>query len=435
MQTAVLLNPNNAGYYTNYAKILLRQQKTTEALSLLNQALQVLPNNIDILTLCANVYEQQGDLYKAKLHLAVLYYHQQQYEKAVATTQELIAEKPDNSELYYNLGSCYIELAQFESAIQAFQKSLALNPNKAETHWNLSLVLLLTGQFQQGWQEYEYRWQRTVMLPYRYNFTQPVWDGRKLPTKETLLIAAEQGLGDAIQFMRYVPLVHKRVKNIIVQCAPELLSLFAHSFPDIKFVNREEATPHFDYYIPLLTLAKIFDTNLSNIPQQVPYLSSSKKHPTTKSKKLFKIGIAWAGNSQHGRDMHRSIALAKLSPLFNTPHTEFYSFQKNPGVEIAEYKKQLIDLDKKLHTFDDTAYYINQMDLMITVDTALAHLAGALAKPVWIMLAKSPDWRWQLNREDSPWYPTARLFRQQQRADWTSVITSMQQELGKLVGK
>jgi len=292
-------------------------------------------------------------------------------------------------------------------------------------------LLLLQGDFKRGWQEHEWRWKcRDYPSPQR-NFAQPLWDGSALE-RRTLLLHTEQGLGDAIQFIRYLPLVAQRGGKIIIECQAELRRLFQTMLEKCPIVVRGDPLPAFDLHCPLLSLPLIFGTTLENIPQTVPYLHADAQDVKKWRERLdehsphLKMGLVWAGSPTNKNDRSRSIKLQSLAPLGQVPGVRLLSLQK--GAAAAEAKTppmgmELVDYTQELTDFADTAALIANLDLLISVDTAVVHLAGAMGKLVWTLLPFSPDWRWLLERENSPWYPTMRLFRQQVIGDWDNVIT------------
>jgi len=300
-------------------------------------------------------------------------------------------------------------------------------------HWNLALALLVQGHFPEGWEEYEWRWKTKGLLSPRQLLPQPLWDGRPLAGR-AILLHAEQGLGDTIQFIRYLPLVAQRGGRVIVECQPELQRLVQAMTPDIPVLARGQPLPDFAFQCPLLSLPKALGTTLATIPATVPYLHADAQNVQMWRDRLaghgsaLKVGLIWAGNPHHKNDRNRSVKLASLAPLAQVPGVQFYSLQK--GAAAAQAKTpppgmDLIDRTDDLQDFADTAAMIANLDLVIAVDTSVVHLAGALAKPVWTLLPYCPDWRWLLKRQDSPWYPTMRLFRQPEIGDWDSVIQQL----------
>ena len=309
------------------------------------------------------------------------------------------------------------------------RKPCILSPDNAVFHWNLSLALLLSGNFEEGWKEYEWR-QKVKDFPNRI-VSQPLWDGSDI-AGQTILLQAEQGYGDTIQFIRYASMVAQRGANVIVSCQNELTSLLKKVDGIHHVAGYHEPIPEFDVYCPLLSLPLIFHTTVESIPAHVPYIKpepSLFQHWRAKIQNhvsRLKIGLVWAGREQ------RSCPLELFTPLAEIHYSTFYSLQKGEAAEQAKNPPEgmkLIDYTEDIHDFSDTAAFIENLDLVISVDTAVAHLAGALGKPVWTLLPFVPDWRWLLNRDDSPWYPTMRLFRQPSPGDWESVIARIAQDL------
>jgi hypothetical protein len=292
----------------------------------------------------------------------------------------------------------------------------------------------LQGNFREGWEEYEARWDTESFGAVKRSFSQPLWRGEPL-AGESILLHAEQGFGDTMQFVRYVPLVASRGGQVVLEIQPRLRRLLGNLPGAAKVIVRGEELPEFSWHCPLLSLPLAFDTRLANIPAKVPYLYPGEMEVQKWSRRLqgdgLRVGLAWAGNPNHVREGERSIPLEQLAPLMQVAGTTFYSLQKGPAT--AQIHKlpgiRLIDLDSQQNDFADTAAIIANLDLVITVDTAVAHLAGAMGKPVWVLLHHVPDWRWLLHRDDSPWYPAARLFRQTIAKDWTSVIGRVRMEL------
>jgi len=301
--------------------------------------------------------------------------------------------------------------------------------------------LLVRGDFLQGWEEYEWRWKtKDAAFPER-NFAQPQWDGSPLEGR-TLLLHAEQGLGDAIQFIRYLPLVAQNGGNIVLECQPELQRLFQRMAPDLPVLAMGQALPAFDVHCPLMSLSRVFSTDLGNIPQTVPYLHADAAEAALWGERLaglgssLKVALVWAGNPTNKNDRKRSLKLASLAPLAEVPGVRFISLQKGDATAEARTLPAgvaLIDVAEDLKDFADTAALLANLDLVISVDTAVVHLAGAMGRPVWTLLPFAPDWRWLLGRADSPWYPTMRLFRQPAIGDWDAVIAEVREQLQLLV--
>jgi len=329
-----------------------------------------------------------------------------------------------------------------DSATAEYRRAFATKSNCVELLYYIGLLHLLHGDFAAGWHNYEYRWQTKMLCNARRDFSQPQWLGPPLGGAR-ILLHAEQGLGDTLQFVRYVPMVAARGAKIILEVPSELRRLIEDSLGSTaQIVTRGSRLPDFDWQSPLLSLPLVFQTDLNSIPASIPYLQADPRltgdfaqHFTATNSGL-RVGIVWSGSPRHTRDPQRSIPLARLRALIEISGATFYSLQKGPATkELLDMPLDLnlIDLSGHLNDFADTAGALANLDLLVTVDTAVAHLAGALGKPVWILLTRNPDWRWLLDREDSPWYPTARLFRQKVAGDWSTVIERVQNELHRLL--
>lgn len=411
-QRAIALKPDAPEVYTNLGIALMEQRAFAAAIEHHQQAIALKP-----------------DYAKAHLNLGVALTEQGQFEQAVTHYQQALALRPDYAEAYTNLGVAQIQQGQVQQAIADYRQAIALKPDDPEAHYNLAGALLLSGEFLEGWLEYEWRWQRRTRVPPPL-FLQPMWDGANL-ANQTILLHGEQGLGDEIQFIRYAPLVAAAAGRVVVECAPALRRLFK-TVPGIdQLVIRGQALPMFDVHAPLLSLPRILATTLENLPNTIPYLSSPPTAfhlPSTPGP--CKIGIVWASGYRPELELYRtyqakSCPLSRLLPAVSDAAVSLYSLQVGEAVnQLAELDPAVrpIDLSQQLQDFADTAAAIAQLDLVISVDTAVAHLAGAMGKPTWVLLPFVPDWRWLLQREDSPWYPTMRLFRQNQLGDWQTVM-------------
>ena len=303
-------------------------------------------------------------------------------------------------------------------------------------------MLLAVGRLPEGWHHNEFRWMTEHFLQRRPNFGRPVWSGQDLRGK-TILLHVEQGLGDDIQFVRYAPYV-KALGATVLLLVPPVLQALMHGVAGVDRVlvlGDDETAPAFDYYVHLLSLPKVFGTDLATVPADIPYLCVEPKCAARWLQRLgevheFKVGLVWAGNPMHPGDRHRSMSLETMAPLGEISGVRFYSLQKGAREEDANAPPAglvLENLGPELGDLCDTAAVISQLDLVICVDTAVAHLAGALGKPVWVMIARSCDWRWLEGRDDSPWYPTARLFRQTRRGEWEGVIDRVKEALERRV--
>ena len=358
--------------------------------------------------------------------------------EAVAMCQKSVSIAPTSGG-FSNLGNALNETADFGGAVQAFGGALQINPQDASAHWNLSLTLLLQREFKEGWEEHEWRWLAKEYHGARREFGRPQWTGEPLKGR-SVFVYAEQGLGDAIHFARYLPLIAAGGGKVIFECRPELVRL-AHTMGGVDVIERGAKLPEFDLHCPLLSLPRAFATTDQNIPATVPYVFADSTRAAQFAARMpkdasRKVGLAWAGNPLHFRDRLRSIPPEELSPLAEFPGVHLFRLQKDDGRFVATelLSNAWTDWTDQLLDFADTAALIANLDLVIAADTSIAHLAGAMGIPVWVLLPYVPDWRWMLNRDDSPWYPTMRLFRQPKAGDWRTPIQRAVEELRKFGG-
>ena len=364
-------------------------------------------------------------------------------EDALASYDKAIALKPDSAEAHNNRGLALRNLKRPEDALASYDKAIALKPDYANAQWDRSLCLLLMGRFEQGWLQYEWRKKRDNPIAAR-SYSQPLWLGEENIAGRTLFIYFEQGLGDTIQFCRYAKLAAARQAKVIMSVQQPLFGLLKQFSPTIQIIGENEVPMDFDYHCPLLSLPLAFKTTLSNIPATIPYLKSNSAKSLFWKEKLgeknkLRIGLVWSGGFRLNQpelwsvNKRRNIPLAKLAVLKH-PEIAFYSVQKGQPAEseLAELIRKnwdgpcVFDFTSLLSDFSDTAALVDNLDLVISVDTSTAHLAGALGKPVWILNRFDPDWRWLLDRTDSPWYPTVKLYRQQKAGDWNDVVQRVQ---------
>jgi tetratricopeptide (TPR) repeat protein len=402
---AIALNPDFAEAVSNLGDVLTDKGQLPEAIECLHRAIQLNPN-----------------FSRAHCNLGVALQRAGEIDKAMASYRRAIQLDRNFAKAHNNFGIALRETGQLEEAVAACSKAIALAPDFVDAHWSLALALLTAGDLQRGVAEYEWRWRRSDLPWTRHTFSQPRWDGEPLEER-TLLIHAEQGLGDTIQFARYLPMVAQRGGKIIFECQPNVSSVIRQIAAGIEVFDWGQDLPAFDVHCPLMSLPLVFKTELQTIPAAIPYLKADENLSQKWAAHLagsigFKVGIAWAGSARHKLDAQRSLSSVTLSPLTQIPGVTLFSLQKDqPATEI-----KLIDFTAELSDFTETAALIDNLDLVISVDSAVAHLAGAMGKPTWVMLPLIPDWRWMLKREDSPWYPTMRLFRQERTGEWTSVI-------------
>lgn len=328
-------------------------------------------------------------------------------------------------------------MRRFDEALASYEKALAIQPDFADAHFCESDLWLLIGDFARGWPKYEWRWNSTLFPSAARHFALPPWLGTEPLDGKTILLHSEQGLGDTIQFCRYVPLVAKRGARIILEVEKSLVGLMRNLSGVAEVIAKGEPLPSFELHCPLASLPLAFATRLETIPADVPYLSIPLPCSERWQRKLaqisgLRVGISWAGNPNFRNDHNRSIGLQSLSPLLSHPTAQFVSLQKDLRVgdlELLQNHPQVIHLGAEIGSFVDTAAIISMLDLVISSDTSVVHLAGALGSPIWTLLPHAPDWRWLLDRDDSPWYPTMRLFRQPVPGDWRSVIAAVRAAL------
>ena len=417
-ERAIALRPDYPPYYSNLGAAYHELGQLTQSVRYYQRAIAIEPRYAD-------AYYNLGNNFKAQDTLI----------ESVNAYRRAIAIQPDYPQAWNNLGLVLYELGNLLDSIAAYQQAIQLRSPYPDAHLNMGLSLLAAGDLTRGFREYEWRWQvKGVNFKPPRNFTQPQWDGSPLQG-QTILLHAEQGFGDTIQFIRYAPLVVQRGGRIVVECQRSLVSLLS-SIPDIQVIGRGNALPDFHVHAPLMSLPYLFTTTLETIPNQTPYLSAPSVPDTAN---LVRVGLVWSGSSGNLNDRLRSCGLSALLPLFELDGVQFISLQKEVRSLDQDLLNQLIQSNKiadptdTLADFSDTAALMQTLDLVITVDTAVAHLAGALGKPVWILLTHSPDWRWLQFREDSPWYPSARLFRQTQCGEWGTVVQRVRLLLDAIV--
>ena len=412
-QRALVLDPKRYDIYNDLGLVLTQLGNFGAAVEAFRRSLRLNPRSAKTLASIGYLFECKGDLLSAA----------DAYREAIKVEPKLLAAYGDLGFVLYGLG----ELAE---AADCFQRLRALQPDSAEATANLGLIHLLQGNLPAGWAEYESRWK--VGVGDDRSLVQRRWKGEPLGG-ERILLYAEQGLGDTLQFLRYVPLVAARGGQVVLEVQPQLRRLLAGTEGASHVMSRGETLPEFTWQCPLLSLPLAFGTELHTIPAKVPYVYPDPTQVEAWQQRLpgntRRIGLVWGGNPTHARDRLRSFPLEQLVPLMNVPGTTFYSLQWRPANEPVKPMPpdaRLIDLAAELNDFADTAAIVANLDLVISVDSSVAHLAGAMGKPVWILLNKGCDWRWFLEREDSPWYPTARLFRQTTAGAWQEVVNQIE---------
>jgi tetratricopeptide (TPR) repeat protein len=463
---ALAIDPNCVDAFYIKGIALEKLGREPEAIAVLRLALAAKPDHVDSLSALANVLVKRAEpaqreeavklLFEARRlkpnsadlagHLGNALRLVGKPAQAVGSFRDAVNLRPDIPEVHNNLGVALQESGQITDAIISFRKALALRGDFAEAQWNLALMLLMSGQFDEGWMRYE--WRRKLKADENKHAPppHPEWAGGPLKGM-TLLLRAEQGLGDTIQFIRYAPLLKDRGARIIVECQPPLVALLRGAQGVDQVIARGEPLPPIDLHVRMMSLPGILGGEPRDIPANVPYLHPDPERLAYWKEQLagfagLKVGIAWQGSAGYAGDASRSIPLAFFEPLARVDGVRLFSIQKGFGVEQLDPARQsflvhdflpLLD-DHSAGSFVDTAAVIKNLDLVITSDTSVAHLAGALGIKVWVALCRVPDWRWMLGRTDSPWYPTMRLFRQTRAGDWKEVFERIADALRKECG-
>jgi tetratricopeptide (TPR) repeat protein len=455
---AIALRPDLAEAHANRGNTLNVLKRFDEALASLDRALTLRPNLIEAMVNRGNALnslKRYGDAllaYDRALSLhpghAGAHYNRgatlhemRRYQDALTSYDRALALQANYPEAWSNRGATLYELVRHDEALASYDRAIALQPDFPEAHWNAASLRLLTGDFKRGWSEYEWRWKYEAMAIASRNFPQPLWRGEPIEGK-TILLHSEQGLGDTIQFCRYATLVAARAARVIFEVDKPLHELMTGLAGVSQVVQRGAALPEFDVHCPLLSLPAAFASDLETIPSAPFYLSASPQKLVEWRERFSagnrcRIGLVWSGNPAHKRDQNRSIDLGALLPLLDID-ADFVSLQKDvrpADAMVLSQRPDIAQFSGELSDFSDTAALISQLDLVIAVDTSVAHLVGALGRPVWILLPYLPDWRWLLDRDSSPWYPAARLFRQDETRAWASTVQRVREALLEFIQK
>lgn len=446
LDRALALRDHHAEAHNNRGMALRALNRTDAALAAYERALALAPRNADIHNNRGNVLRELGRLdaalasYEQALALntadADAHYNRanvlkdlERLDEAAVEYGRVVTLLPDSADAFNDHAVTLKRLRRFDEAIASYDRAVALNPEFADAWWNKSLLLLLRGDYLEGWRLYEWRLKRKGADREYYHFPQLAWRGAEDLRGRRLLIHAEQGLGDVVQFSRYAALAHAAGAEVILEVQPPLLELMTSLDTPTTLVTSGQHFPEFDAYCPVMSLPHAFRTTVDTVPAQIPYLHADPERVRAWQARLGartrpRVGLVWSGSSQHKDDVRRSMRLADLLPLLD-PGIAWHALHK----EYREVDRPALDAhpeirqhQDELGDFADTAALIECLDLVISVDTSVVHVAGALGKPVWVMLAFAPDYRWLLDRADSPWYPTARLFRQPRADDWASVV-------------
>jgi tetratricopeptide (TPR) repeat protein len=452
-QEVVRLAPSNALAHNNLGVTFAEQKLFAQALSCYRQAIGLQPDYSEAHYNLGNALKEQRRFEEAEacyrealrlrpqfagahLNCGIALAAQGKPAEALCEYEEGLRLSPKSVEAHNNIGLALSHVGRHEEALTWYQRALDLLPDYPDAHYNRALSWLALGNFAQGWTEFEWRW-RLAEIPPR-TFSRPCWDGAPLNGR-TILLHSEQGLGDTLQFIRYAPFVQERGGKTLVACQEALLPLLTRCRGIDRLVPINSIVPPFDVHCPLLSLARVFACGAATVPAAVPYIAADPQRVERWRQELaglngFKIGIAWQGSPGYRWDRLRSFALTHFAALAALPSVRLISLQKGPGADqLATATFPVLDLaataDNSGGAFMDTAAVIDCLHLVITSDTAVAHLAGAMAKPVWVALSLAPEWRWLLEREGSPWYPTMRLFRQTRFGDWNEVFDRMARAL------
>ncbi|AKD24809.1 TPR repeat protein [Polynucleobacter duraquae] len=469
--TAIRINPHYAEAYSNRGVTLKILQRLEEALASYSEAIRIKPDYAEAHANRANVLKElrrfeealisYNDALRINPHYAEAYSNcgvnlqeLQRFEEALVSFDTAIRMKPDYAEAHSNRGVTLKDLKRFDEALVSYKKAIEIKSDYTVAHHNLSLCHLLLGNFKDGWQEYEWRWKNesVTRLQSNRNFPQPLWLGEQSLVGKTILLHAEQGLGDTIQFCRYASLVAQLGATVILEVQRPLIKLLQNLEGVSQLVAMGDPLPAFDYQCPLLSLPLAFKTEIESIPNQVPYIKAPPRQEDYWKTKLaahqkLKVGLVWNGGFRPNQpelwslNARRNIPLAQIAQI-SIPDIDFYSLQKGEPAEseLIQSGNQYWDPSNfynfvsELEDFSDTAALIANLDLIISVDTSTAHLAAAMGKPVWLLNRFDTCWRWLLDRKDSPWYPTITLYQQEKMGDWEGVIERVKGDLEGFAG-
>jgi tetratricopeptide (TPR) repeat protein len=443
---AVQLRPDFAAAHCNLGNVLKEQGESDEALGCYREAIRLRPdlaaahNNLGVLLADRGQLDEAAPRYREAIRLrpdyADAWYNlgnalrqQGQLHEALSCYDRFLQLCPGSADAHNNRGNVLLRLGHLDAVMGCYEQALRLQPDLPEAHQNRALFWLLHGDFERGWPEYE--WRPGGLRRGPWPFAQPWWDGGALGGR-TILLHAEQGLGDTLQFVRYAPLVRQRGGTVLLLCQKALRRLLEGAPGVDGLFTPDQPLPAFDVHAPLLSLPRLLGTTATTISAEVPYLRADTELARRWQAELApltgcRVGIVWQGSLTHKGDRLRSVPLACFEPLARVPGARLVSLQKGPGSEqAAQAGFDILDmsarLDEESGPFMDTAAVLANLDVLVTIDTAVAHLAGALGVPTWLALSLAPDWRWLLGREDSPWYPTMCLFRQARFGDWDDVF-------------
>lgn len=424
LEMAITLKPNSPSFHLHLGEFYERQDALPQAEARYHRAIQLKP-----------------DFVHAHVNLGNVLFKQEDQDGAMAAYLSATARDGQADAALYNLGILHQEKGQHTEALQVFERAIAAHPYNAQVHTARAFSLLMLERFEEGWQAYGWRWKLPDNTPRQC--AQPLWDGTD-PQGKRLYIYTEQGFGDALMFARYLPMVRARGATLLLECKPELWQLFRSSGLADRVVARADGDASeppfdFDYHRPLLDLPAFYTVSEPTIPQRVPYLTASPDLVARWRERLqglpgLRVAIAWSGNPKTSVNRQRACTLSLFEPLLAIPHISFISVQKGlPAQQLHAARHTITDMDPLLTDFSETAALLTHVDLLISTDTAVVHLAGALGRPVWVLLHHASEWRWLRERTDSPWYPTARLFRQTTSGDWPELMARVATALRRYV--
>jgi tetratricopeptide (TPR) repeat protein len=443
---AITLNPNVPAFHNNlgeahraagnldqaatcYRRAIALERTSPDARANLIRALMQQQNQAEALAEIWSAFDLGQDVVQILIDIIVGLTGEFKFDQAMALARAAMAKRPQDARLLVVLGNTLHAAGQLDESLTAYHQALEILPESGEAHWNKALVLLTRGDYLSGWKEYEWRW-RCANFPYkRQDFGKPFWDGSDLRDK-TVLLDSEGGFGDIIQFVRYARLLAERGGRVVLGCPPELKELLKSVAGVDQIVTRGETLPPLDFQLPLLTCPLRFGTTLETIPSPGSYIAASPQRVALFTERFsgqgsgLQVGLVWCGRNMPYPN--RSCPLSQCAPLFEIPGIQFHSLQRDDGrAELASALAnwRIVDHGDALKDFSDTAAVIAHLDLVITIDSAVAHLAGAMGKPVWVMVPHSPDWRWMMERDDCAWYPTMKLYRQAGPNQWSAVTT------------
>jgi tetratricopeptide (TPR) repeat protein len=445
------LRPDHPQAHNNRGNVLLKLRRWQDALQSYERALQLKPDYAEALNNRGVVLrelkqwrealESYDQAVAAKPAFAEAFSNRgvalkelNRWDDALRSIERSLELQPDYPEAFNNRGMVLQELRRWEEALQSYQRAMDLRDDYAEPRWNMALLDLLLGDYKRGWEMFEWRWKTEDIAPLARRFSQPLWLGQESLAGRTLLVHAEQGQGDIIQFSRFVALLDG---DVVFEVPRSLVRIMTSSFPRARVVARDTQLPAFDLHCPLASLPLAFNTTVDSIPAPASYLAAENDLQRQwlarlGEKRRPRVGLAWAGNPAQRNDHNRSFEFSRLLPLLDLD-LEFHSLQKDLRGRDKEdllSSARIRPWHDELNDFADTAALICGLDLVISIDTSVAHLSGALGAPTWILLSRNADYRYLLDRDDSPWYPSARLFRQATMGDWGALVERVRLELG-----